>query len=230
MSQKKILFIFSLLFIVLSFVSVRADEISSGYKNKFILGARANFMLTSTEYDSDEYNISNNVDLADGGVGFGLKAAYRLYIDANQPSSSFLDFEIFKDFGSIKSSDVKPYGSYKFEIEPSFGAKINIGYEFVKKHALFVSVGLQNFDYKFNYEYDWGYALETHKKEDNGWGYVLGVGYEYNITDYVSLSLALDYSVFDFEAPDVDVIFGSKKAIDMENTTVQFRTGLNFRF
>ena len=72
--------------------------------------------------------------------------------------------------------------------------------------------------------------LETHKKEDNGWGYVLGVGYEYNITDYVSLSLALDYSVFDFEAPDVGVKSKGKSLKDMENTTVQFITGLNFRF
>ena len=205
------------------------------YKNRFIIGARANFISTLTEYDDNENtNLNNNVDLTASGTTFGAKIGYRAYFNKNEINSGFIEFEAFEDFGSTKSNDKKSYGDYELEIEPTYGGKISVGCEIARKHAFSVNFGLQNFDYKYRYKYTDSRGTIFAKKDDSELGYLFGVAYEYNITQYVGLNFILDYSSFSFDTPNRNIVitngYSSKTITNMENSTIAFKVGLNFKF
>lgn len=224
--------------------SVYADEIDNKeytekepttiyYKDKFIIGARANFISTSTEYDdNDDSNakLKNNVSLNDSAVTFGAKAAFRMYFSKKDINSGFIEFEAFKDFGSTKSNDEKSYGKYELEIEPGFAGNVSIVCEIANKYAISFNFGLQNFDYKYKYTN----GIINAKKEDSELGYLFGIAYEYNITKYVGLNFTLDYSSFSFDTPNTNIVvtngYLSKIITNMENSTIAFKVGLNFKF
>ena len=238
LNKKSFLFVLGLTTSALLLSSAHADEYdekeqitqpTNYYKNRFVIGGTTNFIATSTEYKdySDNTTFTNNVDLTDGATTFTAKIAFRGYLNPNEINSGFIELEAFKDFGSTRAKDEKSYGKYDLEIEPSFGGKISIGYEMVNKHAVSVNFGLQKFDYKYKYD-NGGY--DNAEKNGNSLGILMGVAYEYNICQYVGLNFILDYSFFDFETPNKNIISGTKIIDNMENTTLAFKVGLNFKF
>lgn len=85
----------------------------------------------------------------------------------------------------------------KIELEPTYGAKLNIGTHVNEKNDLSIGIGVQNFNYSIVWtEPGWRKAIS-----DSKLGLIIGLGYNYNINDNLSLNLEGNVSWVDLDGP-----------------------------
>lgn len=216
-----------------------AEEASSknnkvNYQNKFIIGATAGTISSSSELKEPENTrITNNIDVSGSSASFGVNARYKIYVNKSNLSSFFIAPEVFYNSGSAKGDDNKSYGIFDIEVDPTYGAKLSLGIELDKKHAFSLGAGVQNVDYKYRYS---STTIDA-EKNDSELAWLISGNYEYNMTDYFAINFNFDFSSFTFKTPNKNIklsplnFMGSDIVADeIETSIARFSVGFAFRF
>ena len=142
-----------------------------------------------------------------------------MYLLENGNNSFFITPEISWNFTSVEKKNDLTTWSNTYEVKPMFAFDLAFGYEFNQKHSIFAGVGLQYTKYEYNEVYTGGFA--PYSKDGSELGARTFIGYEYNLTNAVSLNTKLAYSYIE---PDVGY------DVNAETDIVDFSIGAKYNF
>ncbi|HSQ98028.1 MAG TPA: outer membrane beta-barrel protein [Rickettsiales bacterium] len=170
---------------------------ASNYENKIFIGASIDRISVDSTFKED------GVKTDDGGkkssISGSINTGYKMYFLEQNNGSFFITPELSFNFASLTKKhsfyeSANDNGNSKYNVKPMLALDLNFGYEFIQKHSILAGVGLQyaKYDYKYN-----GYYYgddESSQKDGYKLGYRTLIGYEYNLTDSISLNAKFSYS------------------------------------
>lgn len=189
-------------FLLLSFESYAKDGVYIGADiNRSHVKYRIIVLTPNLDGGTTEF-AENKTDKA--AVAGGLNVGYNFDIN----DKFFVAPELFYDHLNNKVGD--PYGNPDGDgfrqaayyndtttLTYRYGAKVNLGYNFAQKFALFTSIGVANVNYKYDWNSNIGGALtDNHSYRSDKVAMIYGLGAAYKISDEMTGKISIDHQSF----------------------------------
>ncbi len=168
----------ALLIIASSFISTQVFAKTKGH----YVGASILQNSVTNEYRNTSSSIAYKPDFKESNWGYGVSYKYAL-----NSNDFFIAPELFFDNINNNTKDV-------LAINSRYGAKINFGYDFSDKIAIFFGTGAANVDYKINWD-------SINKASNNQkTSLIFAIGANYYAYKNVAINLEFNSQMLEIEA------------------------------